>query len=747
MKKLITILTAVLISATLLAQSPQKISYQAVIRNTSNQLVTNSLVGIRISIMKNSPNTGILVYQEIQTPTTNANGLVSIEIGGDYTGFDTIHWESGPYFIKTETDPAGSTNYTITGSSQILSVPYALHAKTAESVTGSISETDPVYGASPAAGITSTNISNWNNNMLPAGSSGQTLYHSGTSWLPASNMTNDGFDIWINSLTTHFPIEADQGMISSGPIYINFAGGTPPMYISSTTKVDNLNVDLLDGLHATDFSAASHLHTNLWSLTGNAGTTQGTHFIGTTDNVPLEFRVNNVQSGKISIGSTFYGYQAGMSQSGPTYNSAFGFQALANTVYGTNNTAMGDNTLYNNNGGYYNTAVGQGTLFTNISGHMNTAFGAAAGYLCTGDSNVFLGYQAGYNETGSDKLYIANSSTSTPLIYGDFKTGTVTINNNLNVNNMVGIGTTTPGQKLDVAGGSIRTTDQLISTQATGTAPMAVNSTTSVTNLNADLLDGNHASAFAVSSHNHDHNTLTNLQAAGTGVTYGHINASAQTIAGSKTFALAPVAPTYTSTVATGTAPLSVTSSTVVTNLNADLHDGVHAGNGFGNVPVSNGTVNNSLNADMLDGYHAGNSSGQVPVSNSSVSTSLNADMVDGVHEGKVYLNASGTIASTRGGTYILSWDGADNIQLTNTSGDWCDVWWITIKGAVMASGTNATATGTSNVNIISGVDDANDYGFEIHFGQADGTGGWCSVWLQFANSRLVGHYINNTSN
>jgi len=129
MKNLYTILASVFITTSVLAQSPQKMSYQAVIRNSSNNLVVSAAVGMQISILQGS-SSGTLVYTETQTATTNSNGLVSIEIGGG-TGFETINWANGPYFIKTETDPTGGTNYTITGISQLLSVPYALYAKTA----------------------------------------------------------------------------------------------------------------------------------------------------------------------------------------------------------------------------------------------------------------------------------------------------------------------------------------------------------------------------------------------------------------------------------------------------------------------------------------------------------------------------------------------------------------------------------------------------------------------------------------
>lgn len=145
MKKISTLLAAVLLTATIWAQSPEKMSYQAVIRKSDNSLVVNTQVRMTFNIRQGSP-TGTIVYTETQTPTTNDNGLVSVEIG-ENTGFNAIDWSAGSYFIETKTDPAGGINYTITGTSQLLSVPYALHAKTAERVN----ETDTVYGLSAAA--------------------------------------------------------------------------------------------------------------------------------------------------------------------------------------------------------------------------------------------------------------------------------------------------------------------------------------------------------------------------------------------------------------------------------------------------------------------------------------------------------------------------------------------------------------------------------------------------------------------
>ncbi len=113
------------------AQAPQKMSYQAVIRNSANNLVTNAPVKMRISILQGSAS-GTTVYSELHNPTTNANGLVSIEIGSGTSPVGTIgsiNWGNGTYFLKTETDPTNATNYSIVGTSQLLSVPYALNAK------------------------------------------------------------------------------------------------------------------------------------------------------------------------------------------------------------------------------------------------------------------------------------------------------------------------------------------------------------------------------------------------------------------------------------------------------------------------------------------------------------------------------------------------------------------------------------------------------------------------------------------
>ncbi len=169
MKKIQLLIVALMLtiiafqSQQIVAQSPEKMSYQAVVRDANNDLIINQSAGMRISILQGSTS-GTSVYSETQNPTTNANGLVSIEIGTGTTSddFSTVDWANGPYFIKTETDPTGGTNYSITGTSQLMSVPYALHAKTAGSVAGGILESDPVFKKSFAFGISQKDTAKWN---------------------------------------------------------------------------------------------------------------------------------------------------------------------------------------------------------------------------------------------------------------------------------------------------------------------------------------------------------------------------------------------------------------------------------------------------------------------------------------------------------------------------------------------------------------------------------------------------------
>lgn len=133
MKKLFTLLAMFLLSVCLFAQAPQKFTYQAVVRDGNNKLLVNAPVGVRVSILQGGE-TGTAVYEETHASTTNANGLMTFQIGdGNVTNgsFDAVDWANGPFFVKIETDPAGGNNYLLNSVQQLLSVPYAQYANQA----------------------------------------------------------------------------------------------------------------------------------------------------------------------------------------------------------------------------------------------------------------------------------------------------------------------------------------------------------------------------------------------------------------------------------------------------------------------------------------------------------------------------------------------------------------------------------------------------------------------------------------
>jgi hypothetical protein len=238
MKKLYLVITALLLTASVWAQAPQKMSYQAVIRNSSNALLTSTPVGMQISILQGS-STGTAVYVETQTVSTNANGLVSLEIGTGtvITGtFSAINWATGPYFIKTETDLTGGTAYTIAGTNELMSVPYALFSAngtpgpvgpTGAAGTNGTNGTNGLDGAVGATGAAGTNGTNGAvgatgaTGLLSSGAAaGNTTFWDGTQWvLNNSNLFNYGGNIGIGTTTPQLKLTVEGDIIANGGMY------------------------------------------------------------------------------------------------------------------------------------------------------------------------------------------------------------------------------------------------------------------------------------------------------------------------------------------------------------------------------------------------------------------------------------------------------------------------------------------------------------------------------------------------
>lgn len=228
MFKRLLFISAIGISSNLFAQAPQKMSYQAVVRNSSNNLVASAPVGMRISILQDSPS-GTPVYVETQTTSTNANGLASLVIGNGTVvsgSISSIYWSTGVYYIKSETDPTGGNNYTIVGTSQLLSVPYALYAENGGTpgptgpqgpigLTGPTGATGPqgpigLTGPTGPAGPTgATGPQGPQGPINPAGITGSGTANfvpkfSGSSSLANSLIRDDGTSVGVNTAANQF---------------------------------------------------------------------------------------------------------------------------------------------------------------------------------------------------------------------------------------------------------------------------------------------------------------------------------------------------------------------------------------------------------------------------------------------------------------------------------------------------------------------------------------------------------------
>ncbi len=177
---------------------------------------------------------------------------------------------------------------------------------------------------------------------------------------------------------------------------------------------------------------AAKIADSAWALTGNTGTVRGTNFLGTTDNVALMFKVNNLQSGLIDHikENAFFGYRAGMSiHPMPIWgknNTAFGNNALAANTIAFNNTAIGSGALKLNTDGGGNTAVGLDAMGSNTMGGGNTAIGSGAlffnttgqGNVATGGSALFLNTSGSFNTAYGTSALRSSTTSSFNAAFG-----------------------------------------------------------------------------------------------------------------------------------------------------------------------------------------------------------------------------------------------------------------------------------------------------------------------------------------
>ena len=454
-KQLLVIFTVV-IAHSAFAQAPQKMSYQAVIRDNTNQLIANTAIGMQVSILQGS-SSGTAVYVETHTPTTNQNGLTSVELGsgtqvsGDFT---TIDWSAGDYFIKIETDPTGGIAYSITGTSQLLSVPYAFYAE-------STTETDPTVGS-----VTATKVPTWNGTTLVDGTiqddatnigvgtapvAGNKLTVNGKTATTNLQMTNgatanyvlqsdaSGNGTWVNPTT--LPITESDPQVSSatantipkwnGTALVdgiirddatNIGVGTAPVAGNKLTvngKTATTNLQMTNGATANYVLQSDASGNGTWVNPTTLSVTETDPQVSsaTTNRIP-KWNGTTLTDGLITDNGTNVGIgtttpadklhivgnarvDAGRIDFRNTGSSVFvGEDAGMNDDLNSNyNTFIGAFAGTSNTTGGGNVAVGGGALENQTSGYSNVAIGRSSFINnVAGGDNVGLGTESGFQQ-------------------------------------------------------------------------------------------------------------------------------------------------------------------------------------------------------------------------------------------------------------------------------------------------------------------------------------------------------------
>jgi Chaperone of endosialidase len=434
----------------------------------------------------NSSTATPLIYGDFASNLLKVNGTLNVNnaynlptVGGSANqilqtdGAGATSWVNPSTLSITETDPQVSssvTNY----------VPRWIGTTLDD---GSIQDDGNSIGVAtaPVAGnrLTVNGKTSSTNLQITSGATSGFILQSdasgNASWVNPTSLTVAETDPQVSSATTNYMPKWNGTTLVDGEVFdngtnvgIGTATPTDKLHVVGNVKIDGGKLPFINTGNSVFIGQNSGLADD---LTNNQNVFVGseTGKVNTTGNL-----------------NTFVGYSSGTVNTTGAANTSIGANTLDANTTGINNVAIGTETLTRSTTASNNLAVGTGSGQFITTGQNNTFVGSFAGNNATGNNNVFLGFEAGnssgngtgniflgnragYSETTSNKLYIDNSNTTTPLIWGDFSTDVLKVNGTLNINNAYNLPT--------VAG----TVNQILQTNGAGVTTWVNPSTLSVT--------------------------------------------------------------------------------------------------------------------------------------------------------------------------------------------------------------------------------------------------------------------------
>ncbi len=744
------------LSTIILAQVPEGFNYMAIARNASYELIKNTGITVRIAIL-DQPMT--VIWEEEHAVTTNNEGLFQLIVGDpsatkvpggyDAATFAEINWTPLPLYIRTKVSLVPDV-WLDMGTAQLVSVPYAMISESAYNIFNNpvtmnndtvvimnsvdvignyaTTEDEALFEVKRQDGQTMFGVYNQGVRInvpmvdnIKGVKGGFSIGGFGTS---KTDYVQELFSLNKDSVRIYLDNSPDLDKGAKGgfaiggfgladkadwPVqnYLFIAPDSARIYVKDTIDAKGVK----GGFSIGGFGSSKGSATNFLDIT------QDNYFIG------HETGIN------ATVGDALYnsviGFQAARALTTGDYNTILGYKADSSLTSGNNNIIIGATAGFKLTTGQHNTLIGSGAGLNHTSQQYNIMIGTGAGYNLTGSFNNFIGINAGNKiRPGTDNLFVGtNAGAMLENGYG---------------NTIIGIdagrgGTWDPAVYHP---GDSTSHNTIVGNRAGAALSVGHN----------NVFIGYNAGAAEVGTVGTPaSNKLYIANSYGTALIYGDFL--------SGRIGLGTLSPAYKLDV-TGdvniTGQFRVNGAPIVTTT---LTTGDLTATGPVSVSPIRQVVGGASVISIADASITGK--GAVQLSNSfagtneSLATTEKA-LKDGLatkvtgEGGSINMEVEGHILTLLDGDIVLDWYHADDgyLLLSNKLGKdigyWCKIQRV---GQAPEGFAGSIAPGAMEVIIINHVN--NDYtGFEIHFGRVDGSTAWASVWLQYFNGRLVGHYI-----